>query len=71
MDLQEWLTLNKKTQQDFAESLGIKQPSLSMILNGKRTPGLRLALDIQEATKGCVRADSWKPAKKVKQNAVG
>ena len=47
-NLRVFLEKSGKTQSEFASELGIAQSSVSLMVNGKRVPGLSLALRIAE-----------------------
>jgi len=46
-------------QADFAERLGISQGTVSKIASGDALPGLALAVQIENITKGAVKAVSF------------
>lgn len=50
-DLDAYFRDSGDTQADFAARLGVSQPAISLIRNGKRTPSLRLAKRIAEAAR--------------------
>lgn len=52
MDLRTWLKMKGIMQKDFAQAMGIKPSSLSLILQGKIRPRLPVALRIEEYTQG-------------------
>ena len=54
MDLCTFLKTTDTSQVDFAAILGTGQSTISMIINGYRRPSPRLALRIQDATRGKV-----------------
>lgn len=54
MNLKEYLEEYQITYREFADKLGIHLHSLKNIVYGKRKPGLRLALQIEECIKGKV-----------------
>ncbi len=47
-------------QKDFADMVQTSPAMISYMLAEKKSPGLRLALRIQKATKGKVRPEDWK-----------
>jgi len=56
--LNEYLDGRKKSQ--FAELIGISAPYLSQLCSGVRTPGIRVAIKIDEATDGAVPVSAWR-----------
>lgn len=52
MQLREYLDKIKATYQDMADKLGIHPQSLKNIACGRRSPGLKLSLKIEELTNG-------------------
>ncbi len=56
MDLRAYMKLAKIRQLDLARVLGCAQSTISQIISGKRRPSPELALRIEEATGGAVRA---------------
>lgn len=50
LTLRRYLRQTKTTQLALAKRLGISQPYLNQILNGRRTPSLELAVDIERET---------------------
>ena len=48
------------TQQEFARLVGVTPAALSFVLSGRRSPGRDLALDIEAATAGAIRARDWR-----------
>jgi len=57
MDLKEYLLRENMTMTEMAKILDIHYQYLWMIITGRRTPGLRLAKDIELLTKGEIRAE--------------
>lgn len=55
--LQQWIDRSELNQNEAAETLSVHHVVLSQILNGKRNPGLRTAVKIEEATG--IPAKSW------------
>jgi DNA-binding transcriptional regulator YdaS (Cro superfamily) len=55
--LQTYLKTHKA--KPLAEAVGISQSYLSDMKKGNRTPSLRVALAIEDATNGAVPARSW------------
>ncbi|MEJ5360404.1 MAG: helix-turn-helix transcriptional regulator [Desulfobacterales bacterium] len=56
MDLKRYLSLAGMTQKDLAVAAKCGQPTISQIITGKRKPSPDLALRIERATGGAVRA---------------
>lgn len=54
-----YLDSNKIRQADFAERVGTTQGLISRLVGGRAKPSLDLAVRIQRATDGQVRADAW------------
>lgn len=54
MKLSHYITKQKFTQKDFARILGISEPHLSQVINGKALPSIRLAILIERKTGGAV-----------------
>ncbi len=52
--------LAKKSQRQFAKSVGISDPYLSQILSGLKRPSFDLMCRIETATDGKVTLDSWR-----------
>ena len=62
MKLDEWLTLNGKTQREFARSIRLTEPNLSRIINGLSLPSAKTLYLIEMETNGAVGvADFWSP----------
>lgn len=59
MILQEWLARNAVSYSSFAENLGVSRASVGRWVRGARVPHPRLALRIQEHTRGHVPATIW------------
>tara|TARA_Y100000310_G_C20638556_1_gene792570 strand:+ start:1033 stop:1560 length:528 start_codon:yes stop_codon:yes gene_type:complete len=57
--LAQWLYSNRVKSGDFAAYVGISHAYMSEIAKGKKTPGLSLALRIQQATGGEVSMTDW------------
>lgn len=47
------------TQRQFAEMIGTTPNNLNMLVNGKSTPSLRLAYEIEKKTGGIVNLYDW------------
>lgn len=54
MDLDEFLWRQKISQKDFAAKIYQTECQVSSYVNRRRTPSLRIAIKIYEATKGIV-----------------
>ena len=54
--LRAWLTKEKVTQKDFAERIGVTQEHFSKVLHGKLPISRKLAIAIQLATAGKIKA---------------
>lgn len=61
MTLADYLRGSGTSQRDFAARLGLSPSYLCEIVRGRKTPGLRLAVRIERATGGAVRAASFAP----------
>lgn len=59
MNLREYLDKKKMTYRAFAERLGVHVQTIKNIACGSRTPGLKLALRIEEHTEGEVTPRSF------------
>lgn len=59
--LRQWLTENKISQQDFGKQVGVTRGAIWQIANGVITPSLDLAIRIEDATQGGVRARDLLP----------
>ena len=59
MTLKEYLALNKITQAEFAEAIGVKQATVSRLAEGKLGPKPITAIEIERQTRGAVPALSW------------
>jgi plasmid maintenance system antidote protein VapI len=57
--LKTYLIQEKIPQTAFADTLGISQPSLNAILNGKTKVSVTLAVKIRDLTNGEVNVLSW------------
>lgn len=58
MSLSEYLAKNNIRQEDFASKIGVTQATVSRLSNGG-VPSLKLAVAIERATRGRVKASSW------------
>lgn len=59
MDLRTYLFLHRIKQKEFAKELGLPQPFISMICNGKRVPKKSIKKLIEYHTRGVVKIDDW------------
>lgn len=59
MDLRTYLFTNRIKQHIFAEEIGVPQPLISMLCNGKRKPKKSLKKLIEYHTKGQVTEEDW------------
>jgi transcriptional regulator with XRE-family HTH domain len=59
MTLDAWLKKTKIRQEDFGKMVGLRQPAVSLILNGRRKPDLKLVAKIEQITKGQVTFRDW------------
>ena len=55
--LRTWLNRSGHTQQAFSDKLGIHEAYVSFLVNGKRSPGLHLAVKISRLTG--IPVESW------------
>jgi DNA-binding transcriptional regulator YdaS (Cro superfamily) len=55
----EFIITSGETRAAWADRLGISRSYLSDLLNGKKTPSLSLASQIERLTNGMVLASSW------------
>jgi predicted XRE-type DNA-binding protein len=53
------LKKQKISAADAAEALGVTKSYVNLLISGKMTPGLRLAIEIQRWSNGAVPADGW------------
>jgi transcriptional regulator with XRE-family HTH domain len=58
MNLDTYLRTANKTQEAFADEIGVRQATISRLKRGKR-PSLDLAARIERATGGAIPASSW------------
>lgn len=65
--LRTFLSSGGISQRAFAESVGSHQSILSRVMMRKINPSLKLAVRIQTATGGVVRADAWHDTEDVVQ----
>ena len=59
--LKTYLTSSGISQASFAKDLGMSQPSLNAILNGKTKVSVTMAVKIERMTNGYVEVLSWIP----------
>jgi transcriptional regulator with XRE-family HTH domain len=57
--LKQIIQASDRTQQDWADAIGISRPMLSMILSGKAHPSRRVIGLIDCATEGAVPPAAW------------
>ena len=57
--LAEYLSKRRMTQTEFAALVGINSANISKLCNKRFTPSLDLAVRIEIATEGAVKAASW------------
>jgi transcriptional regulator with XRE-family HTH domain len=57
--LSQYLTDQKIRQEDFATLVGATQATISRLARGQMVPGARLAMRIQNESKGAVPFESW------------
>jgi transcriptional regulator with XRE-family HTH domain len=50
MTLSEWLERHRMTQAEFADKIGVSEGTISRIRRGINTPGLDIAIKIQDVT---------------------
>lgn len=55
----DFIRASGRSQAHWAHQFGVSPPFLSEILNGKKRPGLDVAVRIERATGGQVPAASW------------
>ena len=58
-NLSAYLKQQNLTQTAFAARLHISSSHLSLLLAGKKTPSLALAVRIERVTAGAIKATSW------------
>lgn len=58
-DLPEYLTKSGLKQAAFAQRIGVTQATVSKLIARTMLPGLELAVKIEDATGGAVKARSW------------
>ena len=62
MKLQEWLTVNGKTQREFARDIGLSEPNLSRIINRLSKPSAETLYKISVETTGAVQVSDFMEA---------
>jgi DNA-binding transcriptional regulator YdaS (Cro superfamily) len=67
MRLSEFLRVTATPQARFAAQIGLRQPSVSRLVNGAQNPSATVVLKIRDATQGAVAADDWAPEKKIRR----
>ena len=58
-NLQDFLTRNGIKQLDFAQRLRVRQSTVSRLARNEMTPSLHLAVAIENATDGEIKAADW------------
>ena len=58
-DLKSYRKLNGLLQEDLGKLLGVQQTTISKLESGFMQPGLELAIQIEDLTKGAVPVRSW------------
>ena len=56
MQLVDYLRKNKIKQKSFAQLIGVSESYVCLIIQGKRLPSVPVALQIEQAAKGQVKA---------------
>ena len=69
--LAEFLRLADISQVQFAEQIGLRQPSISRLISGMQNPSATTTRKIQSATQGAVGPSDWGPVKKRRRAALG
>ena len=59
MKLDQWLEANAMTEADFAERIGVSQPTISRIRRGVCKPSLDTIAKIEDYTKNKVTVDDF------------
>lgn len=57
----DYISKSGETRSAWADKIGVTRSYLSDILNGKKTPSLKVAVTIERMTGGEVKAVSWHP----------
>ena len=61
--LSDYMKAKKITQVEFAEMVGVSQPMVSLMMRGMVEPSPRVAIKIQNITRGAVPFESFYPPK--------
>jgi len=67
MKLKEWMEKHRVSNQDLGTIIGHHRTTVSKFRTGIRIPKLIDAIKIEEATKGAVPVESFRPTKKKKK----
>ena len=54
-----WLNANGMTMREFGRRIGIDHAKLSGIIDGRATPGIVVAYEVERLTQGEVSIESW------------
>ncbi len=68
--LRSYLKETGTRQAELAKRVGVSFGHMSALVNGDKTPGLELAVRIEDATEGRVPARSWVPAASPEQDVA-
>ena len=60
MNFNDYIATTDKNQKQIASELGISESYLSKILNGRRTPSIKMLHRIKDMTEGKVTIDDFK-----------
>lgn len=63
--LQKWLKENRYSQRMFAGMIHTTPNNFGLLVNGKSTPGLRLAWEIEKNTDGAITLYDWLPHRSI------
>jgi DNA-binding transcriptional regulator YdaS (Cro superfamily) len=69
MNLEKYLEVAGKTQQEFADLVGVAQARISQLIRGA-LPSLPLAQRIERVTDGEVPVSAWTPVEKKRKKAA-
>lgn len=69
--LREYLARKGETHAAFAKRIGVAQSYVSDLTNDMKSPSLRVAVAIEDATRGEVKARSWVDAEREKSSGTG
>lgn len=65
--LRQWMKDTQRTTASLAEEIGCSRPMLSLVRSGARTPGLAIAIALEDLSaswpKGPIRAREWTSVK--------